>query len=89
MLAALNFFSFIAAIAASTILYNMSVSPAQLERQKGESFYERCARYRMAAIVIMGLAVVNFVLCRSLPLVNWLATLLVGRAGCRLPSQYF
>ena len=74
MLAILNFITLVAASTASTVLYIMSVSPAQVERQIGEGAYERCARFRMAAMVVMGLAVVNFVLCRSLPFANWLAT---------------
>jgi protein-S-isoprenylcysteine O-methyltransferase Ste14 len=74
MLAILNFVSFILASIASTILYVMSVSPAQSERQIGEESFFRCTRYRMAALVFMGLAVINFILCRSLPLANWLAT---------------
>lgn len=38
----------------------MSVSPAQSERQMGEGAYLLCARYRMAALVVSGLTVVNF-----------------------------
>lgn len=73
MLAVLNFISLIAASAAFTILYVMSVSPAQSERLIGEDAYLRCARKRMLAMVVMGLAAINFILCRSLPLANWLA----------------
>lgn len=73
-MAALYFICFIAASAASTILYFRSVSPAQLERQNDEAAYERCSRYCMASVVLMGLAVIYFVLCRSLPLSNWIAT---------------
>ncbi len=73
MLAILNFISLCAASAAYIILYVVSVSPAQAERLTGEIAYSRCARHRMSAVVVMGLAVVNFVLCRSVPLTNWLA----------------
>lgn len=73
MLAILNFISLIAASTASTILYVMSVSPAQSERQTGVDAYFICTRYRAAALVLTGLVVINFVLSRSLPLANWMA----------------
>ena len=73
MLAILNFISLCAASSASLILYIKSISPAQAERQMGEDAYLKCARFRMAAIVVMGLAVINFILSRSLPFANWMA----------------
>ena len=73
MLEALNFICFIAASATATILYVKSVSPAQLERQKIKDTYQRCASYRMWSMIAMVLALVFFILCRSLPLSNALA----------------
>lgn len=73
MLAILNFISLIVSSTASAILYIKSISPAQYERQKREDVYLLCARYRVAAIVVSGLSVINFVLCRTLPFANWMA----------------
>jgi methanethiol S-methyltransferase len=50
----------------STILfvqfYNMSVSPAFFEKQRGESAYKRCGFLRIWAMVFMFIACANYVL---------------------------
>lgn len=73
MLEILNFLLFIATSTASAILYVKSVSPAQMEREKVPLPYELSKRYRMGSLVAMGLALVFFILCRSLPIANALA----------------
>lgn len=67
MLKVLNFSCYMAASFAACWLYVRSVSPAQLERRIGEKAYTRCARYRTGSIILMLIAMINFVLVRSFP----------------------
>jgi protein-S-isoprenylcysteine O-methyltransferase Ste14 len=54
--------------ALTAILYIRSVGPAALERRIGPAAYARCARYRMAAMVCMVVAMVNYGLYYFYPL---------------------
>lgn len=74
MIASLNFFCYVLTSLVSVYLYVYSVSPAFLERKFGEAAYERCARYRVAAMVFMIIALINFILCRSYPVIRCLPT---------------
>jgi protein-S-isoprenylcysteine O-methyltransferase Ste14 len=64
----LNFAVLVISSAAFSVLYVLSVRPAQLERRIGERAYRRCARYRRISSLPMGIASVNYVLYHWYPL---------------------
>ena len=70
MLRTLNFLAYIAASAASAILYVASVRPAQMEYEKVPDPYALCRRYRMASVVLMALAFLFFIATRYMPLAS-------------------
>jgi protein-S-isoprenylcysteine O-methyltransferase Ste14 len=72
MASVLNFSSFVIASLASVYMYVLSVSPAQMERKLGEEAYPRAGRLRVAAVVLMMIAFINFILCRNFPITRCL-----------------
>jgi len=68
MWAWLNLASLIVSTLLFWFVYARSVGPAALEARIGERSYRVCARYRLAAAVLMSVASANYVLYRLLPL---------------------
>jgi len=64
----LNFTVLVISSVAFSLLYVLSVRPAQLERKIGKQAYRRCARYRMLSSFLMTVAMVNYVLYHWYPL---------------------
>lgn len=50
------------------VFYNLSVSPAQLEKKIGPIAYEKCGRYRVIAMTFMFIAAINYVIYYFYPL---------------------
>jgi protein-S-isoprenylcysteine O-methyltransferase Ste14 len=70
MLRTLNFLVYIAASAASAILYVASVRPAQMEYEKVPDPYAHCRRYRSGSLVFKVLAFLFFIATRYMPLAS-------------------
>lgn len=68
MLSILNLLSLILSSVCFSLYYILSVQPAQMEKTKGAEAYKLAARYRMICSIYMGVAFVNFVLYRWIPL---------------------
>ncbi len=68
MIACANFAVLIFASLLFLYFYVLSVSPAALEKLTGPGAYERCARYRVVAIVFEIITVVNYVIYYFYPL---------------------
>ena len=64
----LNVLCLVVARALTAVLYIKSVGPAALEQQVGPAAYDRCTRYRVASMVCMILATVNYGLYFLFPL---------------------
>jgi protein-S-isoprenylcysteine O-methyltransferase Ste14 len=68
MIAWLNFLVLLAAMFLFAYFYVRSVGPAALEKKIGPSAYPLCARYRVVSMVLMTLAVINYVVYYFYPL---------------------
>jgi protein-S-isoprenylcysteine O-methyltransferase Ste14 len=68
MMAWLNFALLVVSTALVLYFYVKSAGPAALEQKIGATAYQKCARYRLIAGLLMGLACVNYVLYVFYPL---------------------
>ncbi len=67
MASCLNLLALLISSHGFSLFYGLSVSPARLARTKGEKAYRFAARYRLICSVCMGIAFINFILYRILP----------------------
>jgi len=68
MIAWLNIAVLVLMTALTLFFYVKSVGPAALEREIGPVAYEKCARYRLVAMIAMTLGMANYVLYFFYPL---------------------
>ena len=68
MIAWINIGVFFVSALLFLIFYNLSVSPAALEKRMGPGAYPRCARYRVVAMIFEMITLVNYVIYIFYPL---------------------
>jgi protein-S-isoprenylcysteine O-methyltransferase Ste14 len=92
----LNLALLVVAMGLTLIFYILSVRPAALEQKLGSGAYQRCARYRLVAGLMMGLETAGYVLYFFYPLPiplprtfawPWWVSALIG-AVIAIPAGY-